>query len=211
MAYTARQIHCLEAMGIVPWVSRSSAAESINESHPAEDNLLAQRPLAKLPEPPNSESLPPDQWLASQALSVFSHRGARLSSLGASSAMVVVVSVVSDPSVDKAPLDSRAAQLLDLMMRAIDISRAQFCTCAIGKPGVTSSAEGPMLSSVCSSSTRAILLLDPSPVQPVQFSVAINNATLPVWSLLHPDSLLQNPEHKRHAWETLKALQRALV
>jgi len=275
MAYSDRQVHCLNAMGLVAWVQRSSESarcadtaysekvvgvdtnaaitpdNSTNNAslhdgslpvHSSIDNTLAQDTIATTPEPEASsaDNSHTNPSLLNLPLSTFSYRSQQTTSIGVESASVLVVALTGEAGVE--PLDNQASQLFDLMIRAIKLPKNAVRICAVSSHTVadlqqssdpTSSAatsnvhqethqtppQQPVLSSLCADQIQAVLLLDPLAAQAavttsvsadVSESVSLSNRSLPVWRIVHPQVLLQAPEHKRQAWEVLKQLQRQL-
>lgn len=200
MAFTPRQIHCLHAMGITPWVQKSVLKQVERSGYAS----LAQR-------------------LRSQPLLTFTARGMQMSSLGPSSAALLIVNAVKNHSEENTPLGTQATELFDLMMRAIELSKSHYRLCAITEqyhdaPIAETTASA---SSLCNSQTRAIVFLDPScepdklldsaedAAENIDY-LPLESSSVPIWHLIHPELLLEKPQYKRQAWETLKQLKLSL-
>ncbi len=87
MRFSARQQHCLNAMGIVPWVSRH-AAEVVEVAEVAASAFtLAVEASAQPPE--SAARL--GEWVLSRALVPIHYRGSEFPVLGAAEATVLVI------------------------------------------------------------------------------------------------------------------------
>ena len=127
------------------------------------------------------------------------------------------------------PLSTEAEQLLDLMMRAIGVSRSALRQCVVsiddpadtgaGRPA-TESDDGSAnvanadIKSLLTAGPRAVLLLDPTE-QGAASEISQQRCVLPhssvaLWRVPHPQLMLHTPALKRQAWESLKGLQNEL-
>ncbi len=204
MMYTARQLHCLDAMGMVPWVPRSHTREL------PLDNTAVNEPLANVSMPVELDKL--QAWLGQQPLASFVVAGRARSVTGPEDAALLVV-VQPDQGLTQQALDGDASRLFDLMMRAIGLSRQTLrLGCLSSEPG----DDDVLVSDVCNHNTKAVLLMQQNwDVDNKNFSTDAEPGTLafthaPLWRIPHPDVLLRHNRLKRHAWQALKALQRVL-
>ncbi|MFK7861096.1 MAG: hypothetical protein AB8B64_19925 [Granulosicoccus sp.] len=216
MSFTARQLHCLDAMGLVAWTSKKNSA---SESEATTNTDAAD--AAHLPGSPVTTTRPTTideqcQWLLGQPLSGLIYKGSQMSCVGAEQAPLLVVCLHMKESV-QLPLSRECAQLFDLMMRAIDVPRVEFRQCAISigpDPQVQSNTARVYLDDILTPYTRAILMLDPSQgSDSVPFSAyktLLPPSSVPLWRIPHPDLLLTTPALKRHAWDGLKSLKQVL-
>lgn len=246
MSFTARQLHCMHAMGLVAWtrnrpveqtpmhpVGDAGAVQAVTQgvtvdsdvasvAAPAGDSFPpseAQGSLASMPV--NIESL--TQWLAGQSLSMFSYRGANVTVVGPEQASLLVVCINRDMKLpvapDLQPLNAECAQLLKLMLHAINLSMTDIRQCLVSEAGLANSESGDStpdtIKSVCTHHTRGVLLLDPGYddgiCQAASDACLMPASSLPLWRIPHPDCLLENPALKRTAWENLKALKQSLA
>lgn len=171
--------------------------------------------------PVNIESLA--QWLAGQALSMFSYRGTSVNVVGPEQASLLVVCINRDAksptAPDLQPLNAECAQLLKLMLQAINLSMTDIRQCLVSNAGSGHNGSGPgspeTIESLSTHHTRGILLLDPRYDSVISQSASdaclMPAISLPLWRIPHPDCLLQNPALKRSAWENLKALKQSLA
>lgn len=157
MPYTNRQLQCLDAMGIVPWVLRdttsnplvsisgatTTAVSEAVSTDTAESELAVVSPdaasSADLAAPGGSiSSLPADlaelsAALPGKAITALNIRGNWQNSLGSLDASVLVV---VQPPTDSAviaelPLSNQEAQLFEQMLRAIGLTRKDITQCVL--------------------------------------------------------------------------------
>lgn len=245
MSFSARQQHCLEAMGIVPWVSKSELPNpvpvSVSEDMTALSGAVnAQIPQAAVDMAATVAALPADVaskhsayetapmpssveelkvWLPSQSLGLLSVRSNHQAFIGQAEAPLLVVvdsTNSSDPvqSPPTSPFNAEAAQLFDLMMRAIKVTLGQRKLCHLsGGTDVPSASEPARVLELCVPQTRAILLLvkDWNTLEePVTDHFRLDQPALPVWRIPHPSLLIEFNQLKRQAWTSLQALQSTL-
>ena len=170
MSFTERQQQCLEAMGIVPWVLRSSDYQEVeSDRRPEPSAVSANNDLSA----PTAGAVPVDldelgAWLPGQALANFGYKGAVHTTLGHPDAPVLVVvhhsssfQQTDNPSpADQfnagPPLNGDAAQLFELMLRAIDLGRADVRQCSLSS--AVDSAQGVLapgtVAEACTVNTR---------------------------------------------------------
>ena len=228
VSFSERQQRCLEAMGIVPWVSRNpepeAAVDRALEPVITTDDHMAES-LGQIIDSPHVAAtfLPSDLqglglWLPRQPLANFGYKGAVHTVLGHPEASVLVVVQRHRQGVSELPLSGDAAQLFELMMRSIDLGRSDVRQCALADNAGPSDSQQTVFQSVgdaCTPQTRAILLLswlevnnDPSADA---HHCRLAQSQLPVWRISHPDLLLQENQRKRQAWQVMKALQHYLA
>lgn len=210
MSYSARQIHCLERMGIVPWIC--STQSGILPAVQSDTGEVVALPAATTPG--NIDEL--CYWLPAQQLIHFDYRGTVAHCVGQPEAQLLVVCEASTSAkLADVPLSREESQLFDLMMRAIELNRSHVCLCAVG------GAEGgpaeqiqdrQSVSDLCTSQTRAVLFFSQSVDDESSGGSAgrFDSPPVPFWRITHPGQLLVNPQRKREAWESLKAI-RALL
>lgn len=241
MSFSARQQHCLEAMGIVPWVSKSKSQTPIAESsaalleptaapiQPASVSVAAtveSLPAAKIIELPTFVAGPMPEsvedlslWLPSQPVGLLAVRSVMQNFVGQSEAPLLIVvesthSTDSDQLLTASPFSAEAAQLFDLMMRAISVTLGQRKVCHLSARVDDPHATGvACVAELCVPQTKAILLLVRdwnSLTAPVVDHFRLDQPPLPVWRIPHPDLLLEFNQLKRQAWTSLQALQSVL-
>lgn len=188
MSFSARQLHCLDAMGFVAWTSRSNDHAVVSERPtvphaveelPIADAVPAQSPISSLtsssattgPATNNymaNAAMPSAinqlaQWLVRQPLAQLNYKGRQASYMGSEQAALLVVCVQAADS-SSLPLSRESTQLFDLMMRAIEMPRTGFRQCAV--PAVASAhasdtSQTVYLDDIFTPQTRAVLVLDP--------------------------------------------------
>ena len=220
MSFSERQLHCMQAMGLVAW-TRGDDPKAFVAS--GKDEIAEHAPAI------GPAAMPVDidavaEWLVEQRLVTFNHRGARVNCSGSEQASLLVVCIHTDiASQDAAsvqPLNAECTQLLKLMMRAIDLSMSDIRQCLVDagysdRSLSTHDGSPEIIDAICTPSTRGVLLLDPQYSEHAGQSGSdasrIPTSSLPLWRIPHPHCLLQNPTLKRCAWESLKVLKPALA
>ena len=201
MSYSPRQQHCLKVMGLVAWTSLPAPV----------DLEISFR---------DNDSVSLAEWLEKQPLVTFAHRGKSVSWIGSEQATLAVVCMheegLHDMQAATLPLPTDCAQLLDLMMRAIELPKNAIMQCVVNSSADLSTDHQPgsqTLEKVVTPMIRGILVLDIRdnwPDTPINTETSLMPvSSLPVWRIPHPQLLLTNPSLKRRAWETLKDLKRA--
>jgi hypothetical protein len=241
VSFSARQQHCLEAMGIVPWVSKSQSLIPLSKpmtalpeasSEPIQQAVVSigvtvetlapanvvERPTSVLgPMPESIEEL--SLWLPSQPLGLLAVRSEYQSFVGQPEAPLLVVvdstkSKNSDQPPATSPFNSEAAQLFDLMMRAINVTLGQRKLCYLSRRIDPSSAiQHGVVMDLCIPQTKGVLLLVQdwnSFTAPITDHFRLDQPPLPVWRIPHPNLLLEFNQLKRQAWRSLQALQPVL-
>ena len=246
MSFSARQQHCLEAMGIVPWVSKlelpspvpspvpeamTALSEAVAEQVPqaaaqtaaavaalSDEKVFKHPAYVAGPMPSSVEEL--KVWLPCQPLSLLAVRSKHQAFVGQAEAplLVVVDSANSTDTVQSppaTPFNAEAAQLFDLMMRAIKVTLGQRKLCHLsGGAEVPTATGSARVLDLCVPQTRAILLVVQdwnTLAEPVADHFRLDQPALPVWRIPHPDLLLEFNQLKRQAWTSLQALQSALA
>ncbi len=214
MRFSARQQECLEAMGIVPWVSRYAA--EVAEAEVAEVAVAAFTPAVAVSMQPPESAARLGEWLLSRALVPIHYRGSEFPVLGASDATVLVIVEQTGSQAATAALEGDSARLFELMLRSIQLTGRDTRQCIVS----TEPAAGPDLSvagAACTPQTRAVLLLmDPWPFDITDTDVEqhigrLPGSELPMWRIAHPKLLLAQPLLKRQSWQVLKSLQSVLT
>jgi len=196
LSFSARQQYYLEAMGMVPWVSRKTEPliSTVTTRFPSDLQELA-------------------VWLPEQPLADFGYKGAVHTVLGHPDAPVMVV-VQRDEQHDgqhdgDLPLSGDAAQLFELMMRSIDLGRSDIRQCALASQ--SQSTNDHTVIEACTAHTRAMLVLvsmeDTGNDTADAHHFRLAPSQLPAWRIAHPTTLLRDNQRKRQAWQVLKALQ----
>ena len=194
MPFSSRQMHCMQAMGLVPWVS---------EGVPLSAPVSAPVSITDMETDTPVESL--GAWLQVQTLA--SNAEPSLSN----APLLVVVESIAAESAESQPagqsvLTGEAAQLFDLMMRSINLKRGDVRQCLLA------GTQGPTVAQSCTVQTRAVLFLSASHPDSAQgFAGELPSSSHPVWRIPHPELLLAQPLHKRQAWESLKQVQKLLA
>ncbi|NND93075.1 MAG: hypothetical protein HKN42_19620 [Granulosicoccus sp.] len=224
MRYTARQLHCLTAMGIVPWVSAPAPAPA--DGHVvkpgATDDGVALPPVA----PAQSAAL--GAWLMARPLRLSCLQGAARCVTGPDEApLLVVLDAAADESADESAdlgLSGEAERLFELMLRAIRLGSRDIRLCQLSSSQTTAGADTAMpdsstatVKNVCNAHTRALLLLlntwdfsaDDCAVE--QHQGRLPGPELPLWRIAHPQRLLEQPALKRQSWQVLKSIHALLA
>lgn len=239
MGFSARQQQCLEAMGVVPWVTKSAhqlpettsvlsdsavtANEPVKVQVPATDGSFGAQDKAacdvsactSMPESVEQLSL----WLPSQPVKLLTVRSEQRSFVGQAEAPLLIIAD-STHSAGSAEVpatqafDMKAAQLFDLMMRAINVPLQQRKLCCLSDTIETAgTTQGARVADLCIAQTQALLLLVQdwnSLTTPVMDHFRLDQPSLPVWRIPHPNTLLEFNQLKRQAWKSLQALQAVL-
>ncbi len=219
MRFSARQQHCLQAMGIVPWVSRHAVeVAEVAQTHAIAGDATAASSTASVEfsaQPPESAATL-GEWVLSRALAPIHYRGSEFSVLGAAEASVLVIVEQRGSQPATAALEGDSARLFELMLRSIRLSARDTRQCIVSAEPVAG-PDNSVGSVACTPHTRAVLLL----MDPWSFDVADTDVTrhhgrlpgleLPLWRIAHPRQLLERPLLKRQSWQVLKSLQSVLT
>lgn len=212
-------------MGIVPWVPKAYAPETISASPLAEqtiDQPVAQ-PAISTPAPHALGDV--KLWLPQQAVVQMAVRAGSQSYSGNDDAPLLVVVETADGDNPVEPVRSafntESAQLFELMMRAINMPLAKRKLCVLA---AASNPDQPpnnvqrvsSVNELFHVQTKAVLLLVKrwDGMQELKTAddhhVRLEQPPLPVWRIPHPDLLIQQNQLKRQAWFALQALQSVL-
>ena len=220
--YNSRQIQCMQAIGLVPWVRRAAGAEAVpTQARPmpqalpstrqaSADTLQAQTApleveaaalkvaplIANPPVPTSATDQSTDHFVVcsgdteSALLLIFDNRD------GASSW----------------PLSKADDALLDGMLRAIGMSKAAVCSCAMLQD---SAIQGQSLQALCQSPRKHFLyfggeVIAADATDPIAMTQVTPDGVLDGWRLPSLAMLRNVPQRKRQAWITLKLLRSAL-
>jgi len=238
MLYTMRQLHCLKAMGLVPWVERHGLTSVSASEHPVErvrdgseladvqaTNLsdggapAQQKSAARVDdiESRGASLVYPDDvnalatWLPQQALAEFDHRGTVKTGLGNADAPILVIMDQPALQAEEQPLAQSDANLLDNMLQAISLSRRDIYLCSLV---ASAEANCTVLSELEHADCRAVLLFVSAlgaQEDAAAHRFAFGTAGFPAWRLPHPMLLQREPLRKRQAWNVLKALRTELA
>ncbi len=146
MPFTARQLHCLNTMGIVPWVERRhiSADIVVGESvipEPATTVPATTIPEAAIPEaaisavaahptiptsPSSSDAIQLAPWLATPLLSM-PFKGSLRARLGRSDAPLLVLVEKCSSAQSAYPFEPADAKIFEDMLRAIEWQKQNVC------------------------------------------------------------------------------------
>ncbi len=212
MRFSARQQHCLNAMGIVPWVSR----------HAAEVVEVAEVAASAFTLAVEAEAQPPEsaarlgEWVLSRALVPIHYRGSEFPVLGAAEASVLVIVEQAGSQPATAALEGDSARLFELMLRSIRLTARDTRQCIVSTEPAVRPDIG-VAGAACTPQTRAVLLLmDPWPFDVTDTDVEqhigrLPGSELPLWRMAHPQLLLEQPLLKRQSWQVLKSLQSVLT
>lgn len=229
MSFTERQRHCLDAMGIVAWVSDDNSVADLlpvpkmpdSDVGSVSDAAALRLPVRSSTDETMTNIAMPSaidelaNWLVRQPLTMLTYKGRQANYIGSENAALVIVCLQMEQS-NQLPLSSECTQLFDLMMRAIDVPRTDFRQCSIStKPtnqdNAHDTAAGVYLEDIFTPHTRAVLVLDPyvksESDMPQVHNTQLPSTSLPLWRIPHPDLLLKTPTLKRQAWEALKGLR----
>lgn len=237
-AYDARQLRCLSAMGLTPWVAVRPVRTVLGPGARTAPEAVAAPDMPAVPEVPDIPEVPaapdvpaiapppespaaaastaapsrPDPHvLLDRPVAAFVRRGATVLETGDASARVLIF-VDRDPaSADPAasPLEGDAAALLQLMLRSIELERGDVSLCL---PAPTPESAGATVGELLGRTRRTVLWLvhDPEASGALEPDAALRAAGTAAWRLPHPALLLERPALKREAWRTLKAVRRRL-
>jgi len=190
MPFTARHQQYLEAMGLVPWVSRAEQAEAV--------------------EPPTMSS--GAILLENRAVIHAELQGVEALIHGTDSASLLLVFEQTGDSNRLALADSENRLLLD-MLRAIGLGEKDVSRCLVAQ----SLPEEPIrtLLTAVQPNHKAVLALvgpesDTASDEAEASEVAIDDLMVPVWELPHPSWIQAQPALKRRAWNILKAVKAVL-
>jgi hypothetical protein len=217
MRFSARQQHCLQAMGIVPWVSRHAVDSEVTEvAEVAASSVATGVEFAAQP-PESVDKL--GEWLMTRALVPIHLRGSVFPFLGSVEATVLVVVEQSGSEPPVAALEGDSARLFTLMLRSIQLSARDTRQCVVSCEPVSSSGNSD-LSVACTPQTRVVLMLMNTWPFDVSDTAAerhkgrlqgrLQGPELPLWRIAHPRLLLEQPLLKRQSWQVLKSLQAVL-
>ena len=192
MRVSARQQHCLQAMGIVPWVSRyavaieqaeevvddaevagvaevvavaevAEVAQLTDAAEVADVAAIATRSDLQSSAPPPESADKLGEWVSSRALVPIHYRGSEFPVLGAAAASVLVIVQQTGSQRATAALEGDSARLFALMLRSIQLTARDTRQCIVA----TEPLANPDISVAgvaCTPQTRAVLLLmDPWP------------------------------------------------
>jgi len=212
MRYTDRQVQCLEAMGLVPWVKRH--AVNSTEANTDATTLAPAESIASVEVPSRATSIRGSDINDPQFSGTgLAHRRliadpAPVGSTPAPRVLVLIDTV--DLSVSLSPT---AAALLDAMLKAIDLDRrtTRWLHCVPGEAAQTGTAVS-WLDAVKGVSLAIVL----SPEITDSNTGSDNQIELPesglrAYRLAHPERLLAQPTLKRQAWDILKAVRQDLA
>ena len=201
--YNSRQIQCMEAIGLVPWVRRTADAQILAEQadaslQPASSPVNSLSPTAGIPITAKEQS-------DDQAVVVS----------GDTKSALLLIFDLQDGGAW--PLNKEDDALLEGMLRAIGMSKALVCSCAILQDAPVLSAERPSasLQSLCQSPRKRFMYfggdaIAADTVDPIPMSQAATDSALDGWRLPTLAKLREEPLRKRHAWVTLKKLRSSL-
>ena len=200
--FTPRQIQCMEAIGLVPWVRRTAA--TVQATGVMQADVAAKRADVV------SQPVAPVQATNNQATGQIVVCG------GDTTSPLLLIFDTRDGE-SSWPLSKLDDILLDGMLRAIGLSKASVCSCAImadaSKQG--QSMQVQPLPSLCHAPRirflyfggEAILADETDPIPATQ---SAPDGVLDGWHLPTLAMLREEPQRKRQAWLTLKQLRSAL-
>lgn len=251
---SARQKHCLQGIGIRHWVERSTIAEEAKIVEPVsldtpfkEHNPIPEPVLEITPQPVSTPAFEPpvidvrlDSWDAvnesinqCQSCELAQNCIQKVPGVGSQSAdlMIIGEGPGHDEDIKGEPFVGRSGQLLDKMLAAIGISRAQVFITNIVKCRPPNNRD-PHVDEVqaCDRFLKAqIKLINPKVILSVGRVSAhsLLHSTAPVGRLIkdihqlpgtdipikvtyHPAYLLRTPSAKAIAWQDMKTLYRIL-
>lgn len=207
MAYSSRQMQCMNAMGLVAWTSKRatnsephiksaehSQAESSHEAAKLSANESIEPASSPIPAKANelgtltssaaTKSELPD-WisqLANGALVEFSHRGKMVSCTGNDNANLIVfcdheLTNANTGEATTMPLSNQCMQLFDLMMRSIGLARNNVRMGLVATPD--SVPDSPSPASIVLPQCQAVLLLDGSTDSRSEMATQPDNGRMP--------------------------------
>lgn len=203
-------------------VELSAVEPVVSNSAPATSEAVPASPDSNEPMPEPLDEL--KHWLPQQSLGLLSVRSQLQHIVGKPDAPLLVV--VQSNLVSKTgqlppstPFSVDAAQLFDLMMRAIQVTlgarKVVHLASASESLSIAPAAQIPevRVKDVCDPQTKAVLLLVQdwnTYTAPIEDHFRLDQPALPVWRIPHPDLLLQQSQLKRQAWTSLQTLQAVL-
>ncbi len=181
--YSSRQVHCMRAIGLVPWVRRASGEQVVAQAITAQTTTTT------------THTAPVDavQVNAVQAATVH------LELQGNLDAKLMLIF----PSW---PLDRADDALLDGMLRAIGLSKSEVCTSVV-------KVRADLASAIVEPPRSHFLYFGSSDIPDTAtepMSIGLGDGQLVGWQLPSLATLRDQPLRKRQAWITLKHLRSVL-
>jgi uracil-DNA glycosylase len=248
---TKRQQHCLKGVGITHWVERSSVAVKPDELVLAEPVVVPEPEVAVQAQaeslsPPSpvhelkKQSFDLNDWSAIQAAIEACQNCALAQSCtrkvpgkGNQQANLLIIGEAPgrDEDLQGKPFVGRAGQLLDRMLKAIDLEPSQVYITNILKCRPPNNRDPkPEETQACAPFLRAqiqqlqpqvifavgrisaqTLLQDQSPLGRLRSKqYVLPDSDIPLLVTYHPAYLLRNPAEKAKVWQDLKSLKRLL-
>ena len=216
MPFNARQVHCLRAMGLVPWVNRN-----VTDSATSNNSVQATELSSVVTDAQPSDSNALADWLLRQPLQVFSLRGRSVTCFGNSQASVLIITESEDSHTGDNPFAAADVELLDNILRSIGLLRKDINVCSIDSLEPEPECQAPGMQKVNEAwhaEHRIALFFTKNPVcidAQYQHEFTSDQPThsahpLIGWRLPHPALLRSDPLLKRHAWNVLKIARKVL-
>ena len=197
--YSSRQIQCMQAIGLVPWVRRTADMQAVPQ--PA-----APKPAA------SAQQLTADTLLLSS-----SNTDDQLVVCAGDTDSALLLIFDTRSSASSWPLSKADDALLEGMLRAIGLTKASVCSCAFLQ---SSNEQGQSLQALCQAPRKRFLYFGgetiaedtivPIPMTQSRMTDGVIDGVIDGWCLPSLATLREAPARKRHAWITLKQLRSAL-
>jgi len=208
--YTDAQLGALRALGLVPWVRRETVGRSAARAgRPSslDAEVVPEVPAPAGPAPAQLSALP--DWLLPQRLAGFARRGERRYEQGAERSRLLVLADAATAASDLLPLTAPEAELVDAMLRAIELPRADYAIASLHaeRAGPPDEQAPSVAQSLPGRAAVLWLSHDAAAAGSERFDIG----GVPAFRAPHPARLLSRPLEKRQAWHTLKALRQHLT
>lgn len=204
--YSEAQLHTLRALGLVPWVRRDGF---VHLGEPVRD--VAEPPAAPTwqagPAPAALSAVA--HWLTPQPLAGFARRGERRYEHGGEGARLLVLAEAALGDTDLLPMAAPEAALVDAMLRAIDLERADYATAVVHAHQTGAPDEAAPRVADAVRGRAGLLWLSHQAATSGGERFELEGVV--AFRVPHPARLLARPLEKRQAWQTLKALRQHLA
>lgn len=229
MPFSETQRRCMQGVGLVPWVERSSecivAVETELETQDASVVVSAETsaPITPpIPEPLSKTSsatvaiTDEIEQLLHSPLVRMPFRGDTTSVLGHPDSPLLVLVEATNMQQSAYPFEPQDARLFDDMLRAIHWRRQTICLAVIPPLNQLSVAteSSDTVNTLLKNHRDAVLVFKsnvPDFMQADDHLLDIRRPGTLAWQLPHPEVLRANPAKKRQAWNVLKAARNHLA
>jgi len=209
--YSDAQIALLERFGLVPWVRRNDRIAT-----PPVDTIPAVAPVVA----PVAYAVPDElpargDGLAARPLAGFARRGEQRHETGPEGSTLLIVAEAAPGTVTLLPLEQRETDLLDLMMRSIDLAPGDWSTAVLADPVRDGTSDGvvpaPHVGSLLAGRRVLLWLVRDIDDDPSCGDHRFLVDGVPAFRVPHPAALLEHPLLKRRAWQVLKSVRNLIA